>query len=291
MENISQVRRYFQAWIDRDDDAILATFGDGGTYQDPATGGPIEDAALRAYLGGLWSAFPDLTFAEESIGEIGPDRVAAQWVMRGTNTGSMRGLAPTGRSVEQRGADFIELRDGRIQKVIGYFDSGEIPRQLGLDIIVQPKQLGPFVFGVSIGVQTGKTTEPGAFSITSLEARDDQAVLQVREGSRASILDMLKIDGFIGAVTAVIGHRMVTISAWDKPETPRQVMRQGSHVSVMKSFHDGLLADHGFTSVWIKERMSPIYVRCDSCGTMNRDPGADGMCSCGAKLPPPRPFW
>ena len=102
---------------------------------------------------------------------------------------------------------------------------------------------------------------------------------------------MLKIDGFIGAVTAVIGHRMVTISAWDKPETPRQVMRQGSHVSVMKSFHDGLLADHGFTSVWIKERMSPIYLRCDSCGTMNRNPGAVGMCSCGAKLPPPRPFW
>jgi steroid delta-isomerase-like uncharacterized protein len=291
MRNIGQVQRYFQAWIDRNADAILATFRDGGTYQDPTTGGPIRDVALRENVGGLWSAFPDLTFAEESIGEIGPDRVAAQWVMRGTNIGSMRGLPPTGRSVELRGVDFIELRDGKIQTVTGYFDSGEIPRQLGLDIVVQPKQVGPFVFGVSIGVQTGKTTEPGAFSITSLEARDDQTVLQVREASRASILDMLKIDGFIGAVIAVIGHRMVTISAWDNAETPRQVMHQGAHVSAVKRFHDGLLADHGFTGVWTKQRMSPIHVRCDSCGTMNHDPGADRMCSCGAKLPGPRPFW
>jgi hypothetical protein len=81
-------------------------------------------------------------------------------------------------------------------------------------------------------------------------------------------------------------------SAWDNADTPRQVMRQGAHVSAMKESYDGLLADHGFTSVWIKQRMGPIHVRCVSCGTMNRDPpGADRMCSCGAMLPPPRPFW
>jgi hypothetical protein len=88
-----------------------------------------------------------------------------------------------------------------------------------------------------------------------------------------------------------LGRRMVTISAWDSPEAPRQVMHQGTHAAAVKSLYDGLLADHAFTSVWTRARMNPVYVRCASCGTMNRDPGADRICSCGAKLPGPRPFW
>lgn len=91
MNSIESVRRYFKAWIDRDADAILASLVDGGTYQDSSTIMPISGEALRMYVKGLWLAFPDLTFEEESIGETGPNRVAAQWLMRGTNTGSMMG--------------------------------------------------------------------------------------------------------------------------------------------------------------------------------------------------------
>jgi SnoaL-like domain len=98
MGNMNQVRRYFQAWTDRDADAILVTFGDGGTYQDPATGGPIKHAALRAYVGGLWSAFPDLTFAEESIGEIGPDRVGVT-IDPSTSESTMRTCSSVGATV------------------------------------------------------------------------------------------------------------------------------------------------------------------------------------------------
>jgi steroid delta-isomerase-like uncharacterized protein len=281
----------FQGVDRRDADAILSTLGDGGTYQDPSTTGPISGDALRAYVTGLWAAFPDLTFDEESIGETGPDRVAAQWLMRGTNTGSMMGLPPTGRQVALRGADFFTFRNRGIQTVTGYFDTAEVPRQIGLDVIVQPSQIGPFKFGVSTMVQTGKIDEPGAFSITYLEARDDQAVVKVREGSRASMVDMLKMDGFIGATTAVIGHRMVTISAWDSPEASRRVMTEGAHATVMKGLYDGSLARYGYTSVWTKLRINPVQVRCDSCGKMNRAPDENRLCSCGAKLPDAVPFW
>ena len=291
MEQLVQVQRYLKAWNDRDADAILATLGDGGTYQDPSTGGPISGDALRAYVTGLWSAFPDLSFEEESIGETGPGRAAAQWIMRGTNTGSMMGLPPTGKKVELRGADFFTLRNGKIQTVTGYFDKGEVPRQIGLNIIVQPFEIGPFKFGISAMVQTGKTQEPGAFSITYLEARDDQSVLKVREGSRASLVDMLKMDGFIGATTATIDHRMVTISAWDSPDASRRVMREGAHAAVMKGLYDGSLAKQGYTSVWTKNRINPVLVRCEFCGKMNRGPDETRMCSCGAKLPDALPFW
>lgn len=181
MTNIENVRRYFKAWTDRDADAILSSLVVGGTYQDPATVMPISGEALRTYVNGLWQAFPDLTFEEESIGETGPNRVAAQWMMRGTNAGSMMGLPPTGKAVTLRGADFFTLRDDKVETVTGYFDLRELPRQIGLDVIVQPAQVGPFRFGTSTMVQTGKTQEPAAFSITYLEARDDDAVKTVSE--------------------------------------------------------------------------------------------------------------
>jgi hypothetical protein len=99
------------------------------------------------------------------------------------------------------------------------------------------------------------------------------------------------MEGFIGAVIATIGQRIETISAWDSPEASRRVLREGSHAAVMKQFYDGSLASAGFTSVWTKHRMNPVFVRCDSCGRMNRDPDEKRRCSCGAKLAEARPFW
>lgn len=112
----------------------------------------------------------------------------------------------------------------------------------GLDVIFQPKQFGPFRFGRSTEVRTGKRGEPAAFSITCLEADDDPSVEEVRNRSRDSLPDMLKMDSFIGATTASIGHRMVTVSAWSDPDAPRRVMREGHHAVAMKHFFDGRLA-------------------------------------------------
>ena len=288
MGDLEAVRQYLDAWTRRDADAILATLNDGGSYEDPTTGGPISGEAIRAYVSGLWSAFPDLSFEDVGLAQTAPDSASVQWIMRGTNTSSMMGLPPSGKAVILRGADFFTLRDGKIQTVTGYFDPGQVPRQIGLNVVVQPHQVGPFKFGVSTAVQTGKTQEPGAFSITYLEAKDADSIQKVREGSRASLIDMLKMDGFIGATTAVIGTRMVTISAWDSPEDSRRVMKEGAHSEAQKGFYDGSLTSQGYTSVWTKHRVNPFFIRCDACGRMNR--GA-GICSCGAKLPAAAPYW
>lgn len=292
MDAREQIRRYFKGWIEHDADAVLASLGDGGTYEDPGTRGPIAGEALRGYMGGLWSAFPDLGFEEESCGEIAPNRFAAQWIMRGTNTGSMMGLPSSGKPVELRGVDVFTVADDGIRSVTGYFDSAALPRQLGLNVIVQPVAIGPFRFGVATMVQTGRTVTPGAFAITHLEARDDAAVEKVREGTRAALIDMLKMDGFIGATTCAFGHRMVTISAWDDTEAPRRVMSEGAHARVMHGMSDGTLAEHGFTSVWAPQRINPELVRCPACGRMNRGPDDTRRCSqCGEALPAAAPYW
>ena len=63
----------------------------------------------------------------------------------------------------------------------------------------------------------------------------------MREGSRASLIDMLKMDGFIGATTATIGTRMVTISAWARPRTPpRDEGRK--HAEAQRMMFDGTIA-------------------------------------------------
>ena len=286
-----EVRRYFDAWNARNADAILETFGGGGMYQDPSTGGPISGEELRAYVTGLWSAFPDLNFVEESLGEVAPNLFAAQWMMRGTNTGSMTGLPPTGKAILIRGADFITLENGKIKSVTGYFDKGEVPRQIGLNVIVQPFEIGPFQFGTAVAIQTGKTHEPGAFSITSIKATDEAGVSKLRESSRTSMIDMLKMDGFVGAVAAVFGTRMVTISAWDSPEASRKVMSKGHHAQAMRLAYDGSITSGGFTSVWTKHHFNPVLIRCDDCGKINRTANEGEKCGCGAALPDRVPYW
>jgi predicted ester cyclase len=55
-----------------------------------------------------------------------------RFIIRGTNTGSLRGLPPTGRRVEVPGCEFIEVYGDRIRRVQGYIDRLTMLNQLGL---------------------------------------------------------------------------------------------------------------------------------------------------------------
>ena len=283
-------QRYFDAWNGRDVAAILDSFVAGGTYTDPTTPGPLSGDALGAHITGLWQAFPDLSFEIVSQAETGGGKLAAEWLMRGTNTGSFRGLPPTGKPVELAGADFFTTEGPKIRTVTGYFDSGTVPRQIGLQVIVQPHQAGPFAFGDSVQVQSGRRAAPGAMAITTLHAIDDAQAMKVSEYSRPSMVEMLDMEGFIGVTTGKIGHRMFTISAWDTPDQPRQLMQGGAHKKSMKPFFAGEVSASGFTSVWVPARINPFWVRCDACGRMS-DGEASDQCGCGAALPQHPPYW
>ena len=53
--------------------------------------------------------------------------------------------------------------------------------QLGLQAIVVPSSVGPFTFGYSVRMQTGKRTKPGAVSLTWIDVRSDEEEREVRE--------------------------------------------------------------------------------------------------------------
>lgn len=291
MEREGFVQRYFDAWNAHDADAIVATFAPGGTYEDPATDGPLEGAAIGENAAGLWAAFPDLRFETGTHAHDGDGLFAAQWTMLGTNSAPFAGLPPTGRSVVLPGADFIRVGEKGIESVRGYFSAGAIPEQLGMQVIVQPDQVGPFTFGLSTRVATDKAGQPGAFSITSLRTRspeDDEAVAEL---GREIAMQMTDLEGFMGLVLVSVAGRKLTISAWEKPEHPKQLMRVPAHRKSARGFFGTDYADGGFVSVWTPEHIGAMWARCGECGAMVDTGGDSGACECGAALPEAPPYW
>ena len=288
----SQVaQRYFDAWNQHDANSIIDTFIDDGTYADPTTGGPLSGAAIGAYAAGLWAAFPDLSFEIVSVTQSNSGLVSAEWLMKGTNTASFNGLPPTGRVVALPGADFVRVEGDKIRSVQGYFDVGVVPRQLGLDVIVQPKAIGPFSFGVSTRASKGNTATPGAFSITWIEARSEEERQKVAESGRKIVSEMFGMPGFISWVAANVGDRMMTITAWETPEATAQMMKGGEHRAAVGRFLSPELGAGGVTGVWIPARLNPRRLRCTECSKIADAEKGQGMCACGAALPALPAYW
>src|SRR5262245_45924117 len=131
MDVVQCAERYFDAWNHRDAAAIVAAFTDGGTYSDPVAGHGLTGEALITYAKEMWGAIPDLFVHIVTLGAARKDTARAQWPMRCTNTGSFKALPATNLSIAVPGADFIWMEGEKIRTVHRYFDSTEVPEQLG----------------------------------------------------------------------------------------------------------------------------------------------------------------
>jgi steroid delta-isomerase-like uncharacterized protein len=131
MEIPQIVSTYIDTFCRQDVDACLATFAPDGTYSDPGTAQPLSGPAIKDHFGGLFAGFPDATTETVAVYAITEDLAVWRWIIRGTHTGSYRGLPPTGRSLILPGCEFIAVREGLVQRVEGYFDRLSILQQLG----------------------------------------------------------------------------------------------------------------------------------------------------------------
>lgn len=154
-------------------------------------------------------------------------------------------------------------------------------------MIVQPKAIGPFGFGVATRASSGNTATPGAFSITWLEARTDEERNEVSESARKVAIEMLAMPGFISWVGATIGDRMMTITAWETTDAMAPLMKGGEHRSAVRRFFSPELSRGAATGVWIPARLNPRWIRCTGCSKMVDSGKAQGKCRCGAALPAP----
>jgi steroid delta-isomerase-like uncharacterized protein len=289
MSAIEAARRYVDAWNARDTAALAASFGPGGTYEDPNTGGPIGTGPLGAYASGLWSAFPDLRFEEAGWQESGGGGVVFQWLMRGTNRGSLRGLPPTGSTIALPGVDLITVRDGTVERVRGFFDRTTLMEQLGVMSVVQPHAVGAIRFGVCTQVRSANQAPPTALSLTMIDARSDEEVQRIREASRQIMLQLPSMPGFLTFQGAVVGRRLTTVTLWETDRAARQVMQEANHRRATAQMLGGELGGAFHASTWTLERRGELRVRCPVCGRL-RDRATMAVCECGAVGEMPA-FW
>jgi steroid delta-isomerase-like uncharacterized protein len=278
--------RYFDAWNAHDEDAVAAAFVPEGVYRDPGVPDGLGPAAAGGYAAGLWEAFPDLAFAVDDLVADG-DRVWARWTMTGTNDGPYRGLPPSGRPITLPGADLLRVAPGGVRQVQGFFDGGTLVRQLGLQVIVQPEQIGPFRFGDSVWASRS-TAEPGAVSLTVLEALSDEVQEEVRDRTRTVVAGLMDEPGFIGVLLATVGRRMYTVSAWERPEDVQR-LRESPHAEAVRWFFSSEVASGAQTGVWTPHHLNGMWIRCDGCEEMVH--AGNGRCPAGHELPPAPAYW
>jgi steroid delta-isomerase-like uncharacterized protein len=92
--------------------------------------------AIRERLARDLAAFPDARYVVESFVEDG-DRFADEWTFTGTNTGPLRlpdgtEIPGTGKPVQIKGMELVEVRDGKIVVDNLYYDFMAAVAQLGL---------------------------------------------------------------------------------------------------------------------------------------------------------------
>ena len=86
---------------------------------------------LTAYFEEAYAAFSDWGF--EPLAVVGDGEVVlAHWRLTGIHTGTLLGIAPTGRPVTIDGMDHFVVRDGRIVSNFVVFDQMDYARQLGM---------------------------------------------------------------------------------------------------------------------------------------------------------------
>jgi hypothetical protein len=96
---------------------------------------------------------------------------------------------------------------------------------------------------------------------------------------------MAEIPGFISLIGAVVGERMITVSAWENEDAPRALLSGGTHREAMQKFLGPDFTIGGLTSVMTPGRMNVRWARCGSCDKMADSEKLGGRCSCGARLP------
>ena len=126
-------RGYFDAVTARDPDAMAACWHRDGVEDIIPLGVFRGPEAVRALFSELFRAMPDF---EMSVTRITSDHevAAVQWRAAGTFTGGrFQGIEPTGRRVELRGTDCLEIdEDGKITRNTAAYDGAAFARGIGM---------------------------------------------------------------------------------------------------------------------------------------------------------------
>jgi steroid delta-isomerase-like uncharacterized protein len=113
------------------------TWTDRPRYRIPAQNREMNGREeVVSWFRAIFAAVPDLHMEVEDVaiaGESGGERVTVRWRMTGTFSGATYlGIEPTGRSLDLRGMDLIDVEDGKVAGNNIYYDQLTFARQIGM---------------------------------------------------------------------------------------------------------------------------------------------------------------
>lgn len=126
------VSSYFDAVIARDPAAMAEHWSEEGIEEIVPVGifrGPEE---VKAYFTELFTAIPDFEMSVERT--LAQDQnVLVQWRASGTfDGGPLMGVEPTGRRIELRGLDWLEVEGEKVVRNTAFADGAALARGMGL---------------------------------------------------------------------------------------------------------------------------------------------------------------
>ena len=127
-----RARSYFDAMDRRDAAAMAAHWREDGVEDVVPVGLMRGREDLRAFFDSMFAAMPD---ARTTVTRLvaGEQSCAVEWRLEGTFDGApYMGIEPTGKHVELRGLDLLELEDGELVSNTAYFDGLGFARQIGM---------------------------------------------------------------------------------------------------------------------------------------------------------------
>lgn len=124
-------RDFVESWNRRDFDHIRELAAEDYVFMGPDG---AEQKGVEAGLGvsRMWAdAFPDGRIEDIRV-HASDGKVTVECVGRGTQTGELMGIAPTGKRVEIPFCEVLEVRDGKVLSEHQYMDLLTLFTQLGV---------------------------------------------------------------------------------------------------------------------------------------------------------------
>jgi steroid delta-isomerase-like uncharacterized protein len=132
MEDVKEVaRRAIEGPWQGKLDEVLELIGEDYVGHVPGTPEPIRGKeGFREFVNSYLAGFPDGTITVESQIAEG-EFVATRWTGRGTNTGELMGMPPTGKEITIDGITYSRIADGKSREAWLLWDTLAMMQQLG----------------------------------------------------------------------------------------------------------------------------------------------------------------
>jgi steroid delta-isomerase-like uncharacterized protein len=130
-QNKSLVRHFNDAFNAGDLDDAVAVFAPNAVIHNSGAPDPLNVEGFKQFGGVFLTAFPGGKLSIEDLIEEG-DKVVSHITYRGTHTGDMMGIPPTGKSVTVSAMIIDQFADGKIVESWRLFDQMGMMQQLGV---------------------------------------------------------------------------------------------------------------------------------------------------------------